>query len=140
VVRVEEQQIALDERDRQAAHGAGVGAAVELVEAVPAGDAAEERVSRIHHLAQEVGERRAYGDEDPIEHAERDRGYEREHGEGEFDAADAPDLAERCDIDQAEGGGDQDGAECGDRQDRERGLQVEDGDDKRRGCDHAGEL
>ena len=42
--------------------GRGVGAAVELVEAVAAGDAAEQRVARVHHLVQQVGEGRADGD------------------------------------------------------------------------------
>ena len=69
VVGVEEQQVALDQRDGEAGDRAGVGAAVQLVEAVAAGDAAEQRVARVHHLVQQVGEGRADRDEHAVEHA-----------------------------------------------------------------------
>ena len=51
-------RLALDQADREPGHRPGVRAAVQLVEAVPAGDAAEHRVARIHHLAQ-AGRRRS---------------------------------------------------------------------------------
>ena len=110
----------------EAGHRPGVGAAVQLVEAVAAGNAAEQRVARVHHLVQQVGEGRADRDEDAVQHPEADRREERDHREDELHAADPPDFAERRDVDQAEGGGDQDGAERRDRQDGERRLQVED--------------
>ena len=137
VVGVEEQEVALDEGDGQARDRAGVGAAVQLVEAVAAGNAAEQRVARVHHLVKQVGEGRADRDEHAVQHPEADRREERDHREDELHPADPPDRAQRGDVDQAEGRGDQDGAERRDRQDGERRLEVEDDEEQRRGGDDA---
>ena len=50
VVGVEEQQVALNDADCEAGLGSGLGRAMQLVEAVAARNAAEQRVAGIHRL------------------------------------------------------------------------------------------
>ena len=58
---------------REPGHRARLRRAVQLVEAVAAGDAAEHRVAREHHLVQQVDEGRADRDDHAVQDAEADR-------------------------------------------------------------------
>ena len=113
---------------------------MQLVEAVPAGNAAKQRVARIHHLVQQVGEGRGNGDNNAIQHAEAGGTPERDEREDELHAADPPELAQRVDIDEAERRRHQYGAEGGDGQYGQRRPQVEHDHEQCRGRHDAGEL
>ena len=80
---------------------------------------------RPHFLEEDVERRRADGDHDAPQHAETNRPRHPDQGEDKLHTADAPDFAQACDIDEADRGADENGAERGRWQNAQRVVQIE---------------